>query len=234
MSGVKVWATEPIYRNPNPYLPQHPGLIQISGSTGSGKSNLLLNMCLSPTTAYDALVIVFGVMQPKLKILQEKFKGKGGVTLIEGVPDNSEDQARVQKMLEQNNKKGLQTAVVLEDVMDEVVKSKWASRLFTQGSHHLNLSIISLCQKVFCNREQRLQSTFLILMSFPADKTAIFALARQIMPEKPKVLMEMYNQTQRQKFGWLGIDLRAERRGRPELKYRDSSFTRAFDIRGER
>jgi len=220
-------------------LSQHPARLQavvssasrhISGSTGSGKSNLLLNMCLDPKTPYDKLVIIYGVMQPKLKILKKDFKGKGGVTLIEGVPDTPEDQARVQKMLEKSNAEGLQTAVVLEDVMDEVVKSKWASRLFTQGSHHLNLSIISLCQKVFCSREQRLQSTFIVLMSFPADKTAIMALARQIMPERPALLIEMYNQTQQKNFGWLGIDLRAERRGQPELKYRDGSFTRVFDL----
>lgn len=228
MSSLKVFNTEPIYRNPSPFLPQHPGLIQISGSTGSGKSNVLLNICLDDNCAYDAIVVIYGVMQPKLKLLQDNFKGKGKVTLIEGVP-TGDDAEQVQAMLESNNKKGLQTAVVLEDVMADVEKSKWASRLFTQGSHHLNLSVISLMQRVFASREQRLQSSFVILMCFPADRTAIYALCRQLMPESPSTVMAMYNQTQKRKYGWLGIDLRCERDGNPLMKWGDSSFTRVFD-----
>ena len=226
--AMRVWNTEPTYRNPNPLLPKHPGLIQISGCTGSGKSNVLLNICLAEGCPYDALVVIYGVMQPKLEVLQKEFKGKGGVVLIEGVP-SGESADKVQSMLEGYHKKGYQTAVILEDVMAEVEKSKWASRLFTQGSHHLNLSVISLMQRVFASREQRLQSAFVILMSFPCDKTAIFTLARQLMPESPGTVMAMYNQTQRRKYGWLGVDLRAERDGNPLLKWRDSSFSRVFD-----
>ena len=225
---MKVFHTEPDYRNPTPFLPTHPGLVQISGPTSSGKSNLLLNICLDPQCAYDALVIIYGVMQPKLQLLKKQFKGKGGVHLIEGVP-TGDDEQKVQAMLEKLFKQGLQTAVILEDVMSEVEKSKWASRLFTRGSHHLNLSVISLMQRVFASREQRLQSSFVILMSFPADKTAVMSLARQLMPEAPGTVMQMYNQATAKKFGWLGIDLRAERDGNPLLKYRDSSFSRVFD-----
>lgn len=226
---MKVFHTEPEYRNPSAFLPQHPGLVQLSGPTSSGKSNLLLNICLDKNCAYDALVIIYGVMQPKLKLLQKDFKGKGGVHLIEGVPSTAEEEQRVQGLIEKLFKAGMQTAVILEDVMSEVEKSKWASRLFTQGSHHLNLSVISLMQRVFASREQRLQSSFVILFAFPADKTAIMALARQLMPESPSTVMQMYNQATSKKFGWLGIDFRAERDGNPLLKYRDGSFTRVFD-----
>ena len=123
-------------------------------------------------------------MQPKLQLLKKQFKGKGGVHLIEGVPTGDGEQ-KAQAMLEKFFKQGYQSAVILEDVMSEVEKSKWASRLFTRGSHHLNLSVISLMQRVFASREQRLQSSFVVLMSFPADKTAVMSLARQLMPEVP-------------------------------------------------
>ena len=38
---------------------------------------------------------------------------------------------------------------VFDDLMDEVTKSKWASKLYTAGCHHQNLSVISLQQKIF-------------------------------------------------------------------------------------
>lgn len=229
MSKLRVYDTEPTYRNPSAFLPQHPGLVQLSGPTCSGKSNALCHICLDPQCAYDALVIIYGVMQPKLRLLQKEFKGKGGVHLIEGVPATPEEEQRVQGLIEKMFKAGVQTAVILEDVMAEVEKSKWASRLFTQGSHHLNLSVISLMQRVFASREQRLQSSFVILFAFPADKTAVAALARQLMPESPNTVLAMYNQATSKRYGWLGVDLRAERDGNPLLKWRDSSFTRVFD-----
>ena len=100
MGKMRVFNTEPTYRNPSPFLPAHPGLVQISGPTGSGKSNLLLNICLDPQCAYNALVVIYGDMQPKLKLLQKDFRGWGGVHLIEGVPSTSDEEQRLQKMLE--------------------------------------------------------------------------------------------------------------------------------------
>lgn len=112
----------------------------------------------------------------------------------------------------------------------QLEKSRWASAFATGGVHHLNLTTFTLLQQVFVNRTQRLQTDWIILFAFEADKTAIMSLARQMHPQEPGLIMRMYQQAvDSRPHGWLGIDLKASQRGEPLLKFRGSSFTRAFD-----
>ena len=82
--------------------------------------------------------------------------------------------------------------------------------------------------RVFCSREQRLQSDYMVLYGFPADGSAVAVIGRQVMPMAPKVFMEMYDQATSKKFGWFMVDFRAARDGNPQLTYRDNSFTVVF------
>ena len=225
---MQVFHTEPQYRNRSHFLPQHPARVQVSGPSGSGKTNFLLNCVLDKDQPWDECIVFYTLAQPKYEILKRQFKGENGVTFYHGIPEGDEGD-RIMTHLEENNKAGLQTCLVFDDLQAQLERSKWASALATGGVHHLNLSVFTLLQQVFVNRTQRLQTDWLVLFDFPADKSAVLTLARQLHPEEPSLIMRMYAQATSRKHGWLGIDLKAGQRGEPLLKYRDSSFTRVFD-----
>lgn len=226
---MKVYHTEPNYRNLSRFLPQHPCRVQASGPSGSGKTNFLLGCLLDPKQPWGECIVFYTLSQPKYKILAKEFKGKRGVTFHEGIPDGDAG-ASIMTHLESNNKTGLQTCLAFDGLQADLERSKWASALATGGVHHLNLSVFTLLQQVFVSRTQRLQTDWLVLFDFPADKSAVQTLARQMNPGNPGMVMEMYRQAvESRPHGWLGIDLKAAQRGDPLLKYRDSSFTRAFD-----
>ena len=144
---MKVYHTEPDYRNPSRFLPQHPCRVQVSGPSGSGKTNWLLDCLLAPNQPWDECIVFYTLSQPKYKILQAKFKGKRGVTFHEGIPDGEEGES-IMTHLEKNNKAGLPTCLVFDDLQAVLEKSKWASALATGGVHHLNLSVFTLLQQV--------------------------------------------------------------------------------------
>jgi len=225
----KVFDTEPEYRNPSPFLPQHPCRVSVHGPSGSGKTNWLLNaLCVPKDQPFDYVEVFYGMAQPKYEILQKHLdKCKVPVTFHEGLP-SGEEAAEFMAALKERAGEGKQGCIVFDDLMHTVEKSSWASKFFTAGVHHLNLSVYSLMQRVFASREQRLQSDYIVLYDFPADRSAVAALARQIMPMKPGLFMEMYRQATSKRFGWFMVDLRCRRDGSPQLEFRDNSFTRIF------
>ena len=224
---MKVFHTEPDYKNPSKFLPQHPCRVQISGPSGSGKTNWLLNVLLDKDQPYDEIIVFYTLSQPKYKLLKKQ--SKVPVSFYEGMPEN-EAGDKIMAHLEANNKAQKQTCLVFDDLQAQLTTSKWASALATGGVHHLNLSVYTLLQQVFVNRTQRLQTDWLVLFAFESDKTAVMSLARQLMPQNPNLIMGMYAQaTEARPHGWFGIDLKAAQRGEPLLKYRDASFSRVFD-----
>lgn len=224
---MQVYHTEPDYRNPSKFLPQHPCRVQVSGPSGSGKTNFLLQCCLHKDQPWDEVIVFYTLAQPKYEILQKQFKGP--VTFHQGIPEG-EDGELIMAHLRKNNKAKKQTCLVFDDLQADLERSKWASALATGGVHHLNLSVFTLLQQVFVNRTQRLQTDWIVLFAFESDKTAIVALARQLHPTEPGLIMKMYEQAvTSRKHGWFGIDLKAAQRGEPLMKYRDSSFSRVFD-----
>ena len=110
---------------------------------------------------------------------------------------------------------------VFDDLMDKVSKSPWASKLYTSGCHHQNLSVIALQQKIFTNREQRLNCHYLVLFDFPQDRGAVLPLARQLCPGNADRFFEIYKHATRPDYGWLLVDMKKQGRD-PRLRFRRS------------
>jgi hypothetical protein len=219
--------TEKKPKNTNPFLPQHPYSMLVSAPTGGGKTLWTINLLLDKASPFDQIHVFYAMPQPKYKILQSKLKARGvTVEFTQGLP---EDEEATMDKLRDNAEKGLQTCLLIDDLMTEGGKSTFVNRLHTAGSHHLNLSVICLSQLAFASRHQRLQVSYLVLFAFEQDKSALAPLARQIMPENTAMWMAMYEQAiSSRPHGWFMVDFKANRAGTPALKYRDSSFVRVF------
>ena len=119
--------------NVNALLPQHPYAMQISGPSGCWKSWLLRDLLCDTDIPFEHVIYFYSMWQPLYEELPSI------TVFIEGLPEEAPefDQA-------------LNTAFVFDDLMDEVLKCKWATKLYTAGFHQQNLSVVSLQQKNLC------------------------------------------------------------------------------------
>ena len=131
-------------RMQNPLLPQYPFACQMSGPSGCGKTVWIRNLLKHPDSPFDKVAYFYSLWQP---LYEEMCAALGdAIEFVEGLPTESPEIDT-----------SLCRCIVFDDLMDEVSKSVWAAKLYTAGCHHQNLSVVSLQQKLFTNREQRLQ-----------------------------------------------------------------------------
>ena len=188
----------------NQLLPQHPFACQVSGPSGCGKTWWVKELLCDPESPFERVFYFYSIWQPLYEQIKEHV---GKVKFIEGLPEE---------------RPPFETSIphcfVFDDQMDAVAKSKWASKLYTAGCHHQNLSVISLQQKIFCSREQRLQCHYLTLFDFPQDRGAIMPLARQLCPGHTDRFTAMYRDVTDPVHGWFLVDMKKDRDSR--LRFR--------------
>ena len=110
--------------------------------------------------------------------------------------------------------------VVIDDLMADLNKA--VTLLYTAGSHHSNLSVITLQQNIFPTngecRTMSLNSHYLVLFKNPRDQRQVSVLASQMYPTKTHVLLNIYRKATAKPFGYLVIDLKQETAENERLK----------------
>lgn len=138
----------------------------------------------------------YGQWQDGYKDLEEM----PNLVMIEGIPDLSlfENDRKTRKLL------------ICDDLMQAFGKNKQdLHRLFCQGSHHWNLSLLHIVQNLFFDnlRTARINSHYIILMKNPSDRLQLMNLARQVFPTNQKCLIEAYDDACCKPYGYLLLDL---------------------------
>ena len=104
------------------------------------------------------------------------------------------------------------TLFILDDQMRDSAKSSDICELFTEGSHHRNLSVICLVQNMFYqgkeSRTMSLNTQYLVLFKSPRDKQQISILARQMYPNRSHYFIEQYEKATQRPHGYLFVDLK--------------------------
>ena len=177
---------------------QGPTTISMSGTTGSGKTTLLFEMLNHKDQMFDVpprkILYCFGVWQ-------KAFENKDHyIDFHEGVPTEEVIAEFVD---------GEHNIIILDDLMDQVVKNERVQHLFTRGSHHRNLTIIYINQNMFaqgkCARTLNLNTHYMILLRNPRDVSQVTVLGKQI--GLGKVLREAYEDCMSKPYGYLLVDL---------------------------
>ena len=79
---------------------------------------------------------------------------------------------------------GQRGMIVLDDLMDQVVKNEQMQHLFTRTSHHRNVDVVYINQNMFAQgkhaRTVNLNSHYLILLKNLRDTSQINILGRQL------------------------------------------------------
>ena len=176
---------------------QHPFTCIVSGTTSSGKTNLVRRILsnwkyvINIRTSKLKVLWCFGQMQDLYKFAIDNVE----IVYFEGVPTLSDIQ-NIQPNI-----------IVMDDLMDEIKKD--VVKLFTRGSHHLGISVFFIVQNLFNTnlRTMSLNSHYIILMKGLRTTQQVEFLARQIFPGKSKNVLSAYKLATQKPYGYLLIDL---------------------------
>jgi len=175
-----------------------PCTINITGITASGKSTWVRKLLQGRDKYFDnkieKVLYCYGIWTDDFSELDKD----ENIEFHENLPDE-ENVKQLPK----------HSIIVLDDMMMEVVQSKFIQTLFTRLSHHLEISILYISQNIFCKgvmaRSIMLNVQYFVLMRNLRDIQQIRCLGRQLCMEK--TLLEAYQDTLLIPFNHLVINL---------------------------
>ena len=183
---------------------QNPCNITVVGSTSSGKTTFVYKLLRECNDMFvepiENILYCHSCYQPLYDEIQHNVPN---VDFYEGLP--SEDD-----ILEFGTKEG-HKLLILDDLMSKVCSSPVIVDLFCQFSHHKNISVIFITQNIFhggkSTRSINLNSHYYVLFKNKRDVGQVKTLGRQLFPGKSYILMQAYNESTLNPFGYLFIDL---------------------------
>ena len=89
-------------------------------------------------------------------------------------------------------------------------KDSRITKLFTEGSHHRNLSVIAINQNLYFSKDpiQRRNCQYMILFNNPIDQQQIMTLAKQMYPGKTIYFMDKFKNAVNKPYGHLLLNLK--------------------------
>ena len=185
---------------------KHPFTCMVSGMTGCGKTTWVKRLLehrehtIRPTP--QRIIWFYSIWQPAYNEMQQNIPA---IQFVRGIPPTIENDDYFDV--------SVRNLVVIDDQMSTASKDKQVINMFTQGSHHRNLSVIYLVQNLFHqgkgNRDISLNCHYLVIFKNPRDKLQVLTLAKQMYPRKTHVFLDKYEEAVSRPFGYLFIDLKS-------------------------
>ena len=180
---------------------EHPFTCLMTGPTGSGKtwllSKILENSQFMIHPSPKRIVYCYSRYQPKFDEIKSQCPG---IEFNEGLPDID--------LFNQD----IENLIILDDLMHSCEKDIGILNLFTVDSHHQNISVFFLTQNLFSRgknaRTISLNSQYIVLLNNPRDHAQIYHLARQVFPTNSKFMIEAYEDSVKEKYGYLLLDFK--------------------------
>ena len=175
---------------------EHPFTMIASGPTSCGKTtfvkNVLLQRKIEPWP--QRIVWMYKHWQPAYDIIRSSV----GVEFIQGIPLSLDFDPNIRNLC------------VIDDMMSEIAKDARITQLFTEGSHHCNLSVLILNQNLYHDKDptQRRNTQYLALWNCPSDKSQIMTLAQRMFPGQSHVFMNKFHEATAKPYGYLFVDLK--------------------------
>lgn len=191
---------------------KHPTTMLTAGPTGCGKTQFLLKLieqrAFQPPP--QRIVCVYGEWQDaydKLRLIASRLGSR--LEFIHN-PD-ADGMAALYESFDAKTR----NLLILDDQManPNIRRNQGGglTKLFAQGSHHRNLSIIYIVQNVFNQspemRNVSLNSHYLVLFKNARDKTQVRTIGQQMFPTQPKFLVSAFDDATNRPYGYLVLDM---------------------------
>ena len=179
-----------------------PSSILVVGPSNSGKTTFVKRLILENIDLFETwptrVVYCYGSWQPMFKELKAK-----GVTFHEGVPEKKDFDKWFAKV-----GGGM---LIMDDLMADGGDDKTVMNIFTQHSHHMNLTVLYLTQDLFPKGKYATTISrnvqYIIVFKNPRDKLALRSLLLQMYPVRWKQVLDKYNEVTERPFGYLVFDV---------------------------
>ena len=199
---MKFHSSNQMDTNEEGYVLKHPFTLLVSGPTACGKSQLISQILQGPSIhpTPQRIIWLYKRWQPLYDTLLETVCPK--IEFIKGIPSNLENDEFIDPQM--------CNIIVLDDLMSTCSKDRRINDLYTEGSHHRNLSVISISQNLYFNKDptQRRNCHYLALFNHPIDKQQVMTLARQMRPNDPQSVMRSFHEATSKPYGYLFVDLK--------------------------
>jgi GTPase SAR1 family protein len=171
----------------------------VTGPTSCGKTEFTIRLIENSARVIfpnpEKIIWGYGTYQKRFETLKN-------IEFIEGMPELS--------MFDERK----HTLLILDDLMLDASKDQTITKLFTQISHHMNVSILYLTQNLFQegkqNRTVSLNSHYMVLFKNPRDASQIACLARQMFPRNSAFMIEAFKNATAKPYSYLFLDLKPE------------------------
>lgn len=193
-----------------PFVFKHPFTCMLAGPSQSGKTEFTKKLLTRSRTYInpppDKIYWCYGQNNPtQFQNIQKIIHEKNPLLEIEfhyNIPPQS---------FFENMDVNLNNLIILDDLMNEVGKSKDVCAIFTRKSHHQNLSVIFMVQNLYHQNtymtDIHRNVKYLVLFKNPRDKLQIKYLSRQMnLFSDPTFVYNVYEQATLRPHGYLLID----------------------------
>ena len=164
----------------------HPFRFIISGPSGSGKSEFVFKLMKNATSITQPpitqIIYIYGEWQKRFEDFKDIEFFTSDLNYLNFNPKNGD---------------GDNILIIVDDLMNELSKSKDLLNLFTRGSHHKGVSVILILQNIFQKGEifktLRDNSTYFGITEHLCDQEKIAIFARQLEGcKRSRYFMESY------------------------------------------
>ena len=177
--------------------------ILVTGPTHCGKTfwvkRLLVNDMF--TEPISSILYCYGVYQQFFDTMKTHPQLESKIRFQQGLPSQEDIDAL---------NDGKFHVLILDDMMEEIVKSSQMQQLFTKYCHHLNISAIFISQNIFQNgphaRTISLNCHVIVLFANKRDESQIRTFARQIYPTRWRKFIQVYESNMNYDYCYLVID----------------------------
>jgi hypothetical protein len=200
---------------------KHPCTVIVAGPTASGKTVLVVEILLHNRFTFNRLrengqpnsrrpehvVWVYGQQQNLIDTMKEisRFDKK----LMPSIEFLSKYDSSIIKSFDKDEN----NVLVLDDQMEELKDDPQLSKLFTQVSHHKNVTVIMLLQNLFeKGKEMRTVTSnahYIITMRNPRDSGIMRSILMQMSPLGWRWMLGAYEDATRKGFAHCMIDMRS-------------------------
>lgn len=175
---------------------KHPFSMLVAGGRGSGKTVFTKRLIQSDFIDQRPQHIVWCYAKHQPELYAELSK-MNNVHYVEGIPSQLEFD------------RSLRNLIIFDDLMKEIESDSRVEQLFTRGRHD-NLSVIYLTQNLFLAKQRSisLNSDYMVIFKNARDQSQFMHLAKQVMPNNAKHLLQVYQEATQKPHAYLFLDLR--------------------------